>query len=221
MTGAESWQQASRVFDQLAEEYDRWFEDSLLFDIELAAIKSLVTPLASPRLEVGVGPGRFGRELMVDFGVDPAHAPLHLAADRGIMACQGLGEDLPLGDSTVATVFMLFTLCFVNDPARVIGQCQRVLRPGGHLVLATIPASGTWGQALVTKRDAGHPFYQYARFYDQPMVEAWFSRAGFDLVEKRSALFQRPDELETMEESRPGLHADAGLWLLVGRVAGP
>lgn len=219
-TGAKSWQQASRVFDQQAAEYDGWFEDSLLFDIELAAIRSLLTPLAGPRLEVGVGPGRFGRELAVDIGVDPAHAPLHLAAHRGIMVCQGVGEDIPLADSTVGSVFLLFTLCFVNDPARVIAECHRVLRAGGHLVLAVIPASGPWGQFLAGKRDNDHPFYRYARFYDQFMVEDWFCRAGFDLVEKRSALFQRPEELTDMEDSRSGLLADAGLWLLVGRAAG-
>ena len=55
------WHQAAQVFDERAEEYDAWFEGSLLFAIERAALKELTTPLASPKLEVGVGPGRLLR----------------------------------------------------------------------------------------------------------------------------------------------------------------
>ncbi|MCG2824383.1 MAG: hypothetical protein L6364_11985, partial [Desulfobulbaceae bacterium] len=61
--------QAAGVFDERAEEYDAWFEGSLLFAIERAALQELTTPLASPKLEVGVGPGRFAEALGVEFGI--------------------------------------------------------------------------------------------------------------------------------------------------------
>ncbi|HSR36532.1 MAG TPA: hypothetical protein VLL73_05055, partial [Desulfurivibrionaceae bacterium] len=55
----DGWRQRAAVFDERAAEYDQWFEGSQLFAIELGALSSLATPFAQPRLEIGVGPGRF------------------------------------------------------------------------------------------------------------------------------------------------------------------
>ena len=74
-----SWRQAAGVFDERAAEYDAWFENSLLFAIERAALQELATPLLDPKLEVGVGPGRFAEALGVEFGVDSALGPLAFA----------------------------------------------------------------------------------------------------------------------------------------------
>ena len=79
------WRQAAGVFDERAAEYDGWFEDSLLFSIECAALQELVTPLLGPKLEVGVGPGRFAEALGVEFGVDPALAPLAFLKNGGCL----------------------------------------------------------------------------------------------------------------------------------------
>ncbi len=59
------WRQAARVFDERAAEYDAWFEGSLLFAIEREALQELATPLLGPKLEIGVGPGRFAEALGV------------------------------------------------------------------------------------------------------------------------------------------------------------
>ncbi|MBC8316886.1 MAG: class I SAM-dependent methyltransferase [Desulfobulbaceae bacterium] len=211
------WRQSSQVFDQKADEYDSWFENSLLFDIELAALKEIKTPLGSPRLEIGVGPGRFAREVDVAFGVDPAIAPLYLSQKRGIGVIQASGEELPLANSSVGTAFLLFALCFLNDPVQAIDECSRVVKKGGHLVLGMIPSSGAWGQSLEKKKNEGHPFYEYARFYDMTVVGAWLKAAGFQVVEVRSSLFQQPGKLKVFEHSRSGLSSDAGFWVIVAK----
>lgn len=82
------WRKAAQVFDERAAEYDAWFDESLLFAIELAALQELATPLLGPKLEIGVGPGRFAEALGVEFGVDPALAPLALAKKRGVRVSQ-------------------------------------------------------------------------------------------------------------------------------------
>ena len=56
-------QQSDNVFQERADEYDSWYENSLLFATELAAIQQITTPLAKPRLELGVGPGRFAAQV--------------------------------------------------------------------------------------------------------------------------------------------------------------
>lgn len=220
MVTSPNWRQSSRVFDRKAAEYDSWFEESLLFDIELAALKEIETPLLGPKLEIGVGPGRFARETDVAFGVDPAINPLYLSQKRGIGVIQATGEELPVGSSRMRTVYLLFALCFLADPLQAISESSRVLKEGGHLVLGMIPSSGPWGQSLEEKKKDGHPFYEYARFYDMIAVESWLKKAGFQLVETRSSLFQPPDSLQEFEHSRSGASPGAGFWVLVARKSG-
>lgn len=211
------WQKASQVFDERAEEYDSWFEENLLFAIELAALQELETELGQPRVEIGVGSGRFAEKLGVAVGIDPARAPLVLAAQRSGGVCQGVAEDLPLHRDGVGTIFILFTLCFTEEPSRVLAQVAEVLRPGGHLVIGMIPGSGPWGQALLAKKEAGNPFYELASFYDVLEVEGWLGATGLEVVEKRSSLYQKPETLAEHEASRPGMDRDAGFVVLVAR----
>ncbi|HIJ91006.1 MAG: methyltransferase domain-containing protein [Desulfobulbaceae bacterium] len=212
------WRQAARVFDERAGEYDAWFEESLLFAIERAALQELVTPLLSPKLEIGVGPGRFAEALGVEFGIDPALAPLAFAGKRGVRVGQAVGEALPFTGQSMQTVLLLFTFCFLADPRPVLQECRRVLKPGGHLVLGIIAADSSWGRMLRKKKEAGHPFYRHAGFYRPEEVEQYLVGSGFVVEEIRSSLMQPPESLREMEHSRAGLVSQAGFVVLV---AGP
>lgn len=57
-----------------------------------------------------------------------------------------VGEDLPLPDDSVDGVLFAYVLCTVEDPARVVAEAVRVLRPGGSIaVLEHVKAEeGTW-----------------------------------------------------------------------------
>ena len=211
----QAWQRKSAVFHEQAAEYDQWFEDSLLFAIELAAIRDLTIKPGSPGLEIGVGPGRFAEKLGIDFGLDPALAPLRLARKRQIAVCRAIGESLPLADQSLAAVYLLFTLCFLADPGRVFAEINRCLRPGGRFILGMVPASGPWGRALQNKKENNHPFYRYAEFYEVDEVRNWLATAGLSVVEIRSSLRQLPGRIEEMEESRPGFDDRAGFVVMV------
>ncbi|HEX9889771.1 MAG TPA: methyltransferase domain-containing protein, partial [Nitriliruptorales bacterium] len=41
------------------------------------------------------------------------------------------GEQLPVGDDTADAVVCTLVLCGVDDPAQVLGEVERVLKPGG------------------------------------------------------------------------------------------
>lgn len=209
------WRQAAGVFDERAAEYDGWFENSLLFAIERAALQELTTPLLDPKLEVGVGPGRFAEVLGVEFGVDPALAPLAFARKRGVRVSQAVGEALPYAGQSMQTVLLLFTFCFLADPRPVLLECRRVLKPGGHLVLGLIVADSPWGMVLQQKKEAGHPFYRQARFYEPSEVEQCLVGCGFVVEEIRSSLIQPPEALREMEHSQIGVVSQAGFAILV------
>jgi len=212
------WQKASRPFHEQADQYDQWFEESsLLFRIELDALQKLECPLEAPMLEIGVGPGRFAEALHIGLGIDPAFAPLEKAAQRGVAACQAVGEFLPIQTGRLGTVFLLFTLCFLARPQEVFAECRRVLKPNGRVVLGIVPASSPWGKLLHAKKEEGHPFYQHARFYEVSLAMQWLAECGFEIVEERSTLRQPPDSLKDFEPSSPETHDSAGFVVLVAK----
>lgn len=204
-------------FDRLAEEYDRWFEDSAVFRAELACLQGLSTKLPTPRLEVGVGPGRFAERLGIGFGFDPAFNALKLAQKRKIAVCRAVGETLPLPDAGLGTLNLLFVLCFVADRRRVLGEVWRVLRPGGMLVVGMVPQASPWGQAILEKKREGHPFYRSVGLLGVEEAAMLLEEAGFSIVEKRSALLEAPRAFTGRVESRAGIVDRAGFAVLVGR----
>jgi len=132
---------------------------------------------------------------------------------------QAVGEALPYAGQSIRTVLLLFTFCFFADPRPVLEECRRVLKPGGHLVLGLIVADSPWGRMLQQKKEAGHPFYQHARFYDPAEVEQSLAESGFAVMERRSSLIQPPEALREMEHSQAGLVNQAGFAILVAGAA--
>ena len=55
--------QAPQAFHEHTEEYDSWFEDSLVSEIEVTALRSLHVEMDDPKMEIGVGPGRFAKTM--------------------------------------------------------------------------------------------------------------------------------------------------------------
>ncbi len=205
-----NWQNSSKVFHQRADEYDDWFDNSLLFDIETTAVRALSIPIQSPALEIGVGPGRFAKALNSGFGIDPAFAPLKISQSRGIVTCQAVGEALPYYNNSFARVSIFFTLCFVQNPAEVLRESYRVLSGNGYLLLGFVPATGQWGLSLQQKKESGHPFYEHAQFFSIKEIETLLAEQGFSLVASVSSLYQAPGEVQQMESPQEGADKEAG-----------
>jgi len=218
MTGKEiEKHQAAKVFHDHAEEYDHWFEGSLVYEIELAALKSLQTEMEDPKIEIGVGPGRFARDLGIAFGIDPAWALLTLAAKREITCCQAFGEHLPVKDRTIGTIYVLLTLCFVDDPQKILRECSRTLKEEGCLIIGMIPPGGAWGRSLAAKKKAGHSFYKYARFITLETVKKWLAYVNMSIIEYRSTLYQAPGCVELNEAPKDVLDGQSGFAVIVAR----
>jgi SAM-dependent methyltransferase len=209
--------QTAKVFHDHAAEYDNWFASSLVYEIELAALRSLKSIILPPKIEIGVGPGRFARDLGIAFGLDPAWAPLRLARQRGITCCQGLGEELPVKDGSCGAVYLLFTLCFVLQPQKLISECGRVLKDNGHFIIGMIPAESKWGEYLAAKKKAAHIFYKHANFYTVETVRRWLAESNMDIIEFRSTLYQAPEGVEQIEAPQESLDEKAGFVVIAAR----
>ncbi len=115
-------------------------------------------------LELGVGSGlnlAFYDAAKVSkvTGIDPSAALLARAARRASTApvpielVRGHAEQLPFPDRAFDSAVITYSLCSVDDPARVLADLRRVLRPGGELVfvehgLARDPSVRRWQRWL-------------------------------------------------------------------------
>jgi SAM-dependent methyltransferase len=207
-------------FEALADKYDSWYDGKgrVAFEVELAALRSLLADLPKPWLEVGVGTGRFAQALGIPLGIDPSPALLGKARQRGIDVLYGEGEELVFRAGSIGTVFLLTTWEFLNDPLKVMRECRRVLKPDGRLVNAYLDRDGKWGASYVERGRQGHPLFSQAHFDRYEDVARLTEQAGFEVLSTVSTLFQGPGETVAMEEARPGFVRGASFVVVVARV---
>lgn len=211
---------AAEAFSRHAEEYDQWFDSTvgrMLFQMELAAVRLLMKDLVLPFLEIGVGSGRFAKALGIRYGIEPSDALAAMARGRDINVEQAFGEKLPYCANIFGGIFILLTLCFVNDPQRVISEACRVLRRDGGVVIGFINRESPWGKVYLQKRDEGHPIYRHALFFSPAVVANMLINAGMKVEGYSSALLQPPSENLQKEEAREELVAAAGFVSILAR----
>ncbi|MFC8361488.1 methyltransferase domain-containing protein [Streptomyces griseorubiginosus] len=145
---AEEGQRAAEVFDALGLTYEKAFARS---KAHLASLEWLLGRLApgSRVLDVGSGTGRPTASTLADaghevLGVDVSPVMVDLAVRQVPRATFRLADirELPLEDDAFDAVCVYFSLLQMSraEQARVLGRLARALRPGGSLVLATVPA---------------------------------------------------------------------------------
>ncbi|MBX7493211.1 class I SAM-dependent methyltransferase [Qipengyuania sp. 1NDW9] len=105
-----------------------------------------VVPLAEGNVfELGCGGGLnqalYDSDKITGFaGIDPHEKLLEGARERARAKGwdhdirQGVGEDIPFATSTFDTAVCTYTLCTVDDPAQVLSELRRILKPGGKLL---------------------------------------------------------------------------------------
>jgi SAM-dependent methyltransferase len=209
------------LFDDLALEYDAWFdkEGKLIFFIEAQAFRPLLPSLPKPWLEIGVGSGRFAQALGIETVIDPSYKLAEMARRRGINAFSGRGEKELFDEQSFGTVFLIVTLCFLDSPLDVLKEANRTLMPDGKLVLGLVLRESPWGKFYEQKKNEGHRFYRYARFYRCDEVIKLLVQAGFTTEKIISTLFQEPDNVQRVEEPREGYFPSAGFTIIVAEKA--
>lgn len=209
-------------FDEVAAEYDAWFESEsgrAIFALEVECLRKVMPASTGRWLEVGVGTGRFAAALAVTDGTDPSDAMRALAELRGIHTINGRGECLPYPGRMFDGVLMTTTLCFLADPGKSFQECCRVLKETGRLIVGLIPADGPWGQLHARKAAEGHPIYSRATFYRPDEVVSLAVRSGFRLHDACSCLLSPPESLVGAEQPHAGIVPGAGFVAMVFTVS--
>jgi SAM-dependent methyltransferase len=170
-----------RVFKDYAGDYDRWFsEHSDAYQAELRMLRDAI-PDRGHGLEVGVGSGRFAVPLSIHCGIDPSRELILMAKRRGIEVVQGEGEHLPYRADSFDYVLMMTVICFLEDVIAVFHEVNRVLIPGGILVVGFIVEGGEI-QRIYQHESIKGRFLRFAKFRTVAEVDGFFRDAGFAQV---------------------------------------
>jgi len=190
-------------FEKFAQEYDAWFEDyRFVYESELQAVQEQV-PKRGEGVEVGVGSGRFAAPLGIRLGVDPSQKMRELAQSKGIVAIDGVAENLPFADSRFNYVLMVTTICFLDDIESSFNEAHRVLKPGGYLIVGFIDRDSPVGQ-LYQRHKNESDFYHIANFYTVGEVVSYLKKTGFKNPQFKQTIFQSLEKIKKVEPIKEG-----------------
>ena len=182
----------SRAYDLIASSEHRYVEEGL---------RMLGVRLGERVLEPGCGTGRALARLAAGAGprgevtgLDLSGGMLEKARRRlekkglagRVELVKGDAADMPCEDGSYDAVFISFTLELFDaeEMPRVLGECRRVLRPGGRLAVVSLARRGAPG---VMERLYGRAHARFPVWVDcRPIpVRDLLAQAGFEASEIR------------------------------------
>lgn len=174
------------VFEQFAEDYDRWFDEHRAeYRAELARVRRLLPRPDARAVEVGAGSGRFAAPLGIPIGIEPSPALGRMARERGIEVIRGRAESIPLRDGACSSALVVTVICFLDDPVPAFREIHRILAPQGTLVTGFLEREGPIAQKYLHE-EGKHRFLSRARFYSPDEVRELLGRTGFCVTEVES-----------------------------------
>jgi SAM-dependent methyltransferase len=144
-----------------------------------------LVPRTRVAVDVGCGSGR--NMLMLSqhcdnvMGFDRSPAALALAAARGFPIACADGQSIPLADSSVDLLCAFDVLEHLDDDMRALSEFQRVVRPGGFLLL-NVPAY----RFLWSEHDEA---LMHRRRYSASELHVKLTRSGFIVLKRSYAVF--------------------------------
>lgn len=175
----------SVAYDVVAASYaDRFLDELDGKPRDRAVLDRFAAGIDGPVVDVGCGPGQIGayvrgRRRPV-FGADLTPAMARLATDRLDGAAVADVRALPFADGSLAGVLAFYSLIHlpIADRPAAFTELARVLRPGGHLLVATQEGEGELtGTELV-----GHAVSLRYAFYVVDDLVALAEGAGLETL---------------------------------------
>lgn len=191
----------NNIFDRYYKRYDAWYDrNKFAYLSELKTLKK-VLPKRGNGLEIGVGTGRFAHALGITTGIDPSKNMIRIARKRGIDVRLGSGEQLSFKNSTFDYVAIIITICFVNDPEKVLQEARRVLKKNGRIIMGIIDKDSFLGEFYQKKKSV---FYKKANFFNVKEITDLLKNTGFYKFSYYQTLYKLPAEIKSVERPRKG-----------------
>ena len=188
-----------KIFRGWSAFYDNPVQQSLYFAPIQAQVLSRLSNTPGPVLDLGCGTGEFLVKLDTKntgqdaFGLDLSIDMLQKAHGKPTLTGRVATADahhLPIADNALGAVACTVSFHYYLRPLEVLRDIERVLRPGGRLLLATLSTEllGVGPVRATAKRLFGN----LARVYQPKEVRELCREAGFaTITDKRIHLFTR------------------------------
>lgn len=172
------------VTPEVASGYDEYYHtetgktvDKIEKRIVLAHLKNLPK---TNWLELGCGTGHwtkfFSENGMQVTAIDNSEAMLEIARSKDLENVEFMTADatrLPFPDGRFSGIISITMLEFVDDLEKVLNEIDRVLKPGGTLILGCLNALSEPG-----KNKNSDPVFQHAHFFTQDEIIEMLARFG-------------------------------------------
>jgi ubiquinone/menaquinone biosynthesis C-methylase UbiE len=172
------------ITPEVASEYDAYYQTEtgkMVDKIEKEIVSVYLKNLQKKNwLELGCGTG-YWTKFFNDSGfqitaVDNSEAMLKIARSKNMENVQFINADatrLPFPVGHFSGIISITMLEFVDDLQKVLNEIDRVLKPGGTLVLGCLNALSELG-----KNKNNDPVFQHAHFFTQDEIIEMVARFG-------------------------------------------
>lgn len=189
------------IFERYYKKYDAWYDRNIFAYLSELKVLKKVLLKKGKGLEIGVGTGRFAAPLGIAVGIDPAKNMLKIARERGLDARIGRGERLPFRNSSFDYAAIIISLCFVQNPQKVLKEARRVLKKKGKIIIGIIDKDSFLGKFYQRKKGV---FYKQANFFNLREARDLLKRLGFGEFIYYQTLFKFPDRINSIQRPKRG-----------------
>jgi len=181
-------------------------------------------------LEIGCGSGKLLTRMkkmgwQVE-GVDFDASAVENARSKGLQVQRGTVEGQAYPNDHFDVIFMSHLIEHVHDPASLLCEARRILKPGGRLILIT-PNSESFGHAVFHEAWRGLEVPRHLHIFTMRALRNLAEKAGFTVTHSRitvrnargiylaSRAIQKAVRTNTEKVSIPAPNIQAELWQLV------
>lgn len=215
------------LFDSWTEKYDSWFTTPVgqyVREYEAALLVEFLEPRAGELiLDAGCGTGIFTREILDAgakvMGLDVSTSMVGVAEKRlKKFDFSGMCGDmcsLPFPDGCFDRTFSMTAIEFIPDAAKAIAELNRVVKPGGRVVVTTLNKLSLWAEKRSKKAEKGHFLFQKCTFRSPEDMRAIIPQ---NTVIQTAIHFQKNtpvDKILAMEQQGNNQSLDTGAFLAV------
>jgi len=190
-------------FDNHLKEYEQWFDsNSYVYLSELEAIKKVI-PSTGRGIEIGIGSGLFAAPLGIKEGCDPSDEMRNKAKKRDLEVSKCVAEKLPYESSSIDYALMVTTICFVDDASKSFKEINRVLKPGGSVIVAFVDKDSPVGKVYLQNKEKSM-FYKDATFFSTSEILELLEVGGFKTEETFQTVFGSMQEIKEIQQPKEG-----------------